>query len=334
MSNSIEIRISSFDPTRISIIATRRKLRPKQYSVSKVETKDVYCPFCPGREYDTPPAVLVLNKELKFTKDSDSIRIRDWFVRIFPNKYPALTKDVDNVRRGEYSIYGYHEVLVESPLHNENEYLKNVDHAYYALKALRKRVEDILNDPRIEYVMVIKNSGARAGASIRHPHLQLFANTFTPPQIKNEIEGFRKYFSTHGKCPLCELVKEISPRTVIDSKYFRVETRYAPKQSYELLIVPKRHSKDFLDSSDEELRDLALVLNSVITGLRKLFGEIDYNYWFHIAPKDIGDKEFHWHIEIQPLIETWGGYEKSSGVHIVTTKPEDAAEELRKMLSV
>lgn len=333
MSNSLEIRVCRYEVGRVSIIATGRKLRPKQYRMNKeVDTSTkARCPFCPGNEYDTPPAILVLTKEIKFTKDDENSRVKDWLVRIFPNKYPALSRE-PKAERGEFTIYGYHEVIVESPLHDENEYLKRLDHMYYMLLALRKRIKEIFDDPNIENILVIKNSGARAGASIRHPHLQLFANTFIPPNIINEIKGFEEYMSKFGECPLCNISMNRSPRTILDTRYFRVEARYAPRQSYELIIIPKIHRESLLKASDEELKDLAWVLGNVIRALKNLLGEIDYNYWIHMAPKNVG-KVYHWHIELQPLIETWGGYEKGSSVYIVTVKPEDAASKLRELLA-
>lgn len=334
MSKYAEIRVCQYEVGRVSIIAPARKLRPKQYSlhVKTPNSISTYCPFCPGNEYETPPAVLIMTREGKFTEDKNNFRYKNWVVRIFPNKYPALSKEV----RGEidsFTTYGYHEVVVETPIHEEDEYLKNITHTYYALLTLKKRISEIFNDPYIKNILIIKNSGMKAGASIKHPHLQLFATTFTPFTIINELKGFKQYMEKFGKCPLCEIAMNNSSRTILNTKYFKVEARYAPRQSYELLIVPKAHKINMLEISNEELKELAWVLNNIIIALKELLGKIDYNYWIHTAPKNVRENEFHWHIEIQPLIETWGGYEKSSGVHIVTVKPEDAAKELREILT-
>ena len=144
---------------------------------------------------------------MMFKKDSNGFKVRNWLVRIFPNKYPALSRNINVRTESKYSVYGYHEVVVETPLHEEDVYLEKIEHAFYAFLALRKRIEELINDPNIENVLVIKNSGFKAGASIKHPHLQLFATTFTPLNIANEVEGFKEYMEKHGKCPLCEIVK-------------------------------------------------------------------------------------------------------------------------------
>jgi len=329
--NGLEIRVSPFNRSRVSIIAVSRRLRFKQYMEEERISAKQFCPFCPGNEEHTPPAILVLTKELSFKKDSKDFRVKNWLVRIFPNKYPALSRNINVRTESKYSVFGYHEVVVETPLHEEDVYLEKIEHAFYAYLALKKRIEELINNPNIENILVIKNSGFKAGASIKHPHLQLFATTFTPPNIANEVEGFKGYMEKHGKCPLCEIVEKQSPRTVLDTEYFRVETRYAPQQSYELIIIPKKHEENILKTSNEELKDLAWTLNSIIKALKHVLkNDTNYNYWIHMVFKNI--REYHWHIELQPIIETWGGYEKGSGVYIVTVKPEEAANELRKEL--
>jgi len=329
---AIEIRVCPYDRSRVSIIATGRKLRPKQYVVSLESKERGVCPFCPGYEFETPPATLVYTMDYKFSYDTVNVRVKNWLVRVFPNKYPALNNRLEGVK-GKVSAYGFHEVLVETPLHSEREYLKTHKHIYYSLLTLRERVKLLLEDPLIEHITIIKNSGVHSGASIVHPHLQLFANTFTPPIILNEIQGFKTYIEEYNECPLCSIVKSKSERTILDTNYFRVETRYTPKQSYELIIIPKNHKVSILEANDDELKDLAHTLTLTIRTLKDVLGDVDYNYWFHIAPKGVNGLSYHWHLEIQPLIETWGGYEKGSGVHIVTISPEEAAKTLRDKIN-
>ena len=331
MTSKIELRICSFDKLRISIIAPARRKRPKiVIGVEEREKAEVICPFCPGREEETPPATLVLlvkDGKLLFEREHNG-RIKNWVVRVFPNKYPALVNKAE-IMSGEFSAYGYHEVLVETPIHSEEKYLLNPVNVYHMLIALRRRVEEIMKDPRIKHVSIIKNAGLKAGASIGHPHLQIFANTFTPPIISAEEYAMKEYFEKHRVCPLCEIFSNSkSPRTVFTTGFFKVETAYAPKQPYELLIVPKKHACSITNASNEELKDLANVLSKTLLLIRKTLGNIDYNYWFHLGPK--GDSIYHWHIEIQPIIETWGGYEKATGIYIVTVPPEDAAKEFRE----
>ncbi len=312
------IRRSILDPERLTIIAPSRGKRPKYFPEKPGNETVNKCPFCPGREYLTPPAVLVLNKNLEFKSEKNNERVKDWFVRIFPNKYPALTRD-------HGGVYGYHEVVVETPIHDERKYLSDPRQVYYALIALRKRIKDIFeNDKRIKSIIVIKNSGPLSGGSIPHPHLQLLANDFIPPQLSRELRVFRK------GCPLCGELESFE-RLVLKTRYFTTVTRYAPRQSYELIIIPHRHVSSIINTEDYELLDLAHHISRIILGLKTFFGwGLSYNFWIHIAPRNIGN--YHWHIEVQPTIEIWGGYERGTDIYIVDALPEDAALRLRETI--
>ena len=319
------------NPRRATIISTIRGKRPHYTKVSTEPETYSVCPFCPGNEAYTPPATLVLKTlgegKYGFLSEKSSGEVREWIVRVFPNKYPALTtKDSSDL------TYGYHEVLVETRIHSEEEYLRNAENVYLAFKTLKERVKRILQDSKIKHVMVIKNKGAKAGASIIHPHLQIFANTFTPPEIEEEIHGFRKYFKEKGKCPLCYLLSIKEDLVFYTNEEFASLIAYAPRVPYETHIIPLRHDPSFLSLSDNELFSLSEALSKTLLALRKVLGDFDYNFWFHTI-YDSSLSFYHWHIEILPLTTTWGGYEKGSGVYIVDKFPEVAASELRKVIS-
>ncbi|MCD6340931.1 MAG: hypothetical protein J7L51_03170 [Desulfurococcales archaeon] len=321
----VVIRMCLHSTRRISIISTLRARRPSLY-----EGKGRECPFCPGREHMTPKATLVLVKssdELVFTDELSGEIRRDWLVRIFPNRYPALLPDpvLRPSTRGVPSPYGYHEVLVESRIHDEGEYLSEWVNVYYALLALRERARQLMMDEYIEYFIAIKNGGAVSGASVPHPHMQLFALTFTPPEVVDEVSVFRGV----SKCPLCSM-GALSDLVVYESEYFLLTAAPAPRVPYEMHVVPKKHSPSFISVSDEELEDLGRVLRLALLAVRDYL-KVDYNFWLHTAPK--GVDRYHWHIEVLPATIRWGGFEKGSGVYLTTVMPEDAASKLRGFIS-
>lgn len=318
------------NPRRVAVVSPVRGRRP-QYSEPRVEAgSSGFCPFCPGSEEHTPPAVLVLVRlgaeGCRFAREERSGDVEDWAVRVFPNRYPALSPEA-----GSGLMYGYHEVLVESRIHSEEEYLGNPENIFLALMALRERVRQILGDPEMRYVAVIKNSGARAGASIAHPHLQLFASPFLPPEIDDELRGFREHLEEHGVCPLC-LLASSGGLVFYRNRSFASLVAYAPRAPYETHVVPLRHSPSFLDADDGELFDLGDALSRTMLALRRVLGVFDYNLWLH-SVYDARLEHYHWHIEILPLTTRWGGYEKGFGVFIVDRFPEDAAAELRSAVS-
>ena len=311
------------DPHRISIISALRAQRPSLYESSE-------CPFCPGREFMTPRASLVLvrsGNELKFSNELSAGVISDWLVRVFPNKYPALINrpEVRPGERGTYSTYGYHEVLVECRAHDESTYLSDRVNVYYALLTLRERFRQIMMNEYIEYSIAIKNSGAGVGASVPHPHIQLFGLTFTPPEVVGEVGAFEEAV----ECPLCRLMG-LRDLIVYSSNYFVLAAAPAPRTPFEMFLVPKRHELCFTNVSNEELEDLAEVLRLALIAVRSYL-RVDYNLWLHSAPK--GVSRYHWHIEILPATARWGGFEKGTGVYLTTTFPEDAASELRGFIN-
>jgi len=331
LGNGSAFRRCLHNPRRVTIISTVRGRRPHYTKVSAELEGKIFCPFCPGNEKHTPPATLVLAKSSEskycFLREERSGEIGDWIVRVFPNKYPALIPKANSDL-----TYGYHEVLVETRIHNEEEYLKDPENIYFALKTLKERIKRILEDPRIKHVIVIKNKGAKAGASITHPHLQIFANTFVPPEIEEEIYGFKRYYEENGKCPLCYLISTHKELVFYTNESFASLVAYAPRVPYETYIVPLKHTFNFLSMGDVEILSLSRALSKTMLSLRRVLGDFDYNFWFHMV-YDSSLKFYHWHIEVLPLTTTWGGYEKGSGVYIIDRFPESAASELRKAIS-
>jgi len=325
----LEVRRCIHNPKRMTLVSKARGKRPHYIKALPISSENISCPFCPGNEKSTPAASLVLvklkNDKYVFKRESVSGEFPNWVARIFPNKYPVLFP------KPELNLaYGYHEVLVETRTHDERTYLSSIESIYLALKTLRERIFQIVKDSRIKHITVIKNRGAKAGASVLHPHMQIFANVFVPPEIESEIEGFRKYLAQHSECPLCHQVSSMKQGIFYRNRSFASLVSYAPRVPYETLIVPFRHSENLLRSNDDELWDLSDALSKTFLALNTVLGDFDYNLWFHMT---FNGEFYHWHIEILPLTTVWGGYEKSSGVYIVDKFPEEVASELRRTIS-
>lgn len=310
------------NPRRVALISPARGRRPHLFGAGE-------CPFCPGSEHLTPRATLVAvdcGDEPCYTSELGGTLRGDWVVRVFPNMYPALRLDpgLRPPRRGLASAYGYHEVVVESRVHDELRYLEDSRNVRYALLALRERVRGILSDELVEAVVPVKNSGLGSGASVPHPHMQIFGLTFTPPELDAEVRSF-----AGGSCPICGLARDRS-LVAFESSYVVVVASPAPRAPYEVLVAPKEHSPSYADASYEVLDDLSRVLGAILRYVLTGLG-VGYNMWFHTAPKSAAD--FHWHIELVPLTSTWGGFEKGGGVFVVPTPPREVASELRRALS-
>src|SRR5262249_42397311 len=185
------------------IIATARARRPSDFTPEVVPARGPEgCPFCPGHEERTPP-------ELFRTGGSEN---GPWTVRVVPNKFPALHAEGEVQPAGE-GIYdridgvGAHEVVIESPDHFASLATLPQSHVGEVLVAYRERLLALRKDPRLEYVLIFKNHGVAAGASLSHPHSQLIATPILPEPLAQALEGAARYFRMKERCVWCDIVR-------------------------------------------------------------------------------------------------------------------------------
>lgn len=329
----IEVRKDPIFNRRVSIISEVRAFRPKDFIEGKKPLSDYKnCPFCKGNEHMTPPARLILREDMTYSRDIDPERERNWLVRIIPNKYPALEPKSELVNKGSY---GYHEVIIEAPGHNLHPPDLNVRHIYLLFKSIVKRMNQISKDTMIKYILLFRNYGHKGGASLYHPHSQLVAYTFVPPEIEYEAQVFKTFYEKRG-CPYCELLslESESPRVVYEDENYLIITTWAPRVPFELTIIPKEHNSTFLELDESSLKDFSAVFKSILSSIKIGLNDPSYNLWFHIAPLNGEHKYYHWHAELLPVLSTWAGVEKGSGVYIVSVSPERAAEYLKKFIEI
>jgi UDPglucose--hexose-1-phosphate uridylyltransferase len=309
------------------IMATERSKRPMEFRIQRDEKSAGYCPFCPGNEDATPGEVLSIS-------NGDG-----WSVRVVPNLYPALrvegviTRDGDGIYDRMNGI-GAHEVVIESPIHDEHLATMPDGAVADVLIAFRERILDLQQDVRLKYLMVFKNYGTLAGATLSHPHAQLIAMPITPLHVAEEMVGAERYYDSHTRCLFCDMVRQErrdGRRMVDETDHFVVFAPYASRFPFELWLLPKQHRSHFETSGDGLLRELATVLKSALGRLRTELQDPPFNFYLHNAPVgEAGRNFYHWHIEIIPALQSKvAGFELGSGFHINPTLPETAAEFLR-----
>lgn len=270
------------------------------------------CPFCPGREHETPPAhltvVLIEGTPVIVYEDSSP-----WIVRVFDNKYPSFSKEFD-VEEG----YGYHEVIVESSRHVVDPFEVPRDEYKWALRAAMERIDEIFKDENIVHALWFKNRGPRSGASIEHIHSQLIATSEEIPLISMEEEVFRE-----NSCPLCE--EPPSERVVYVTDNIIVFTPEAPRADYEVWIAPLKHQASISSSQYDVIDDVAEAIRRVTYAYVKCLNIDSYNIWLHFSRFS----KFHWHLEAMPLKEPWGGMERGGRFYVVTVSPEEASKVIK-----
>jgi len=299
---------------RWTYINKTRSKRPHHYQAkheSDQHPKD--CPFCAGKEHLTPSE----------TGRVEKIRGK-WLVRWMPNKYSTLEpKNLNKTISKEpffksYAPYGLQEVIVDTPDKRQMADL-STEHLSIILKTYNYRIEELSKTKGIQYVLVFKNKGKEAGASIVHSHSQVIATRKIPASINEEIAAFNQY----KDCPYCEIIKaeQAGPRKVFENESFLAFIPYAPRFNYEIWLFPKAHMKKLDELREEQYFTLAQMLQKII---RKL-NEIKAPYCFYIQYGILG-KDFHWHIEVLPRLNIRAGFELSGGDSIISISPEEAAD--------
>ncbi|MEJ2032843.1 MAG: DUF4921 family protein, partial [Deltaproteobacteria bacterium] len=263
-----------------------------------------------------------------------------WTLRVVPNKYPALIIEGDLNKEGD-GIYdkmngiGAHEVLVETPSHNEAFTSLPPDRMIQVFWAFRDRLVDLGRDPRFRYVMIFKNFGRPAGASLEHSHSQLVALPILPRMIVSELDGGLSYYKYKERCIFCDIIhQEIKQeeRVVCQNDHFITICPYAPRSPFEMWILPKKHSSSYISMDESGFKELTQIFSESMLRLDKCIPNVPYNFVLHGAPLRSPPLEhFHWHFEIMPKLTMMAGFEWGSGFYINPVPPEDAAKFLREV---
>ncbi|HEY6394449.1 MAG TPA: galactose-1-phosphate uridylyltransferase [Candidatus Binataceae bacterium] len=319
------------------IMATERSKRPSDFKKPHSEHKAGPCVFCYENEHLTPPEVL------SYREPGTQPNKPGWRVRGVPNKFPALRIEGEADRRGDgmYDMMngiGAHEVVIDSPDHVRG--LADLDprQVEEVLWAYRDRVLDLGRDERFRYVLIFKNHGAEAGASLEHPHSQIIALPIIPLSVQQELRGANEYFQLKERCIFCDIAHQESHdrrRVIFENAYFVVASPFAARFPFELLMIPKKHLSHFEAMRPDEYRALAQSLKSALSALKAALDDPPFNYIIHSAPLgEAPSKQYHWHLEITPALTKVAGFEVGTGFYINPVPPEDAAAHLRAFVGV
>jgi UDPglucose--hexose-1-phosphate uridylyltransferase len=348
-----EIRINPIVPTESVLVATARSMRPKKEEPPAPHDARPHvesCPFCRGNEDKTPAPITTIPKE------------GAWQIRIVENMYPILDDDSENPNfafglQQTINGYGRHEVVIDNASHGIRIHEMTDRHLAVLLTAYRNRMEQLYqSNERLKYVLVFKNFGPAAGASIGHTHSQIIAMPVVPRNVQAEVRHCTVFYGKTHQCIFCSLIDEaltfeatlydresgelrrkinVGQFVIEKSSKFIAIKPFASRYEWEVHILPLVHSSDFLSSRDDDLADLALLFKRTMTRLNALLGGVQYNFFIHSLPHGAeytgSTPAFHWHIEICPRTSIPTGFEMGSGLSVNTIAPEDAAERLRSI---
>ncbi|MDA8120946.1 MAG: galactose-1-phosphate uridylyltransferase [Deltaproteobacteria bacterium] len=315
------------------IISTERAKRPHEFPPEPKAHRDGMCPLCPGSERMTPPEILAY-------RGNGNPNETGWTLRVVPNKFPALRIEGDLGKAGD-GVYdrmngvGAHEVVIETNRHDIDLFDLPDRQFEDVLSAYRERILDLKKDRRFKSVMVFKNHGSAAGASLSHSHSQLIALPVVPKRVIEEMTACRDYFRFRDRCLFCDIIvqeMEQKVRIVEESGEFLACAPYAPRFPFETWIIPKRHQCAYEMIEPDQARSLASIFRRTLRRLNLALENPPFNFIIHSAAFQEGAGDFyHWHIEIMPKLTKVAGFEWGSGFYINPTPPEESAKYLREL---
>ncbi len=316
------------------IVAPGRAARPHQTdeaSHGHAEAPDEFdpaCPFCPGNE----------DQLLGILDEVSGDELATWRVRVVPNKYPALEAGRGApVALDEAGLalegFGRHEVIVETPRHDEA--LEDLPKAHFAavVETYWRRFRETIAVPGIRGAVIFRNHGPHGGATLAHPHSQLVASALPLPGLTGAANWGRSVHAVRGTCATCgEIHRELrdGSRVVEENERFVVLVPFAPKSPCQQWILPRRHQASFAEAGEAARAELAEVLQRALRRQRSALGNPGYNYAILSGAGTGEEAEFmHWGLRIVPSLTSPGGFELGGGLAINPSSPEEDAALLR-----
>lgn len=289
------------------------------------------CAFCEGQEEWA-------GRELLAWREGTPANSPGWSLRVVPNRVPLWRVEAMDGPRvdGLFTAHeglGAHEVVIETPRHDEPLHAMSVDAIARVLWAWRTRLQDLKRDIRLICGLVFKNHGRASGARMDHSHSQILASPVVPPAVDDELRGSAAHFKRTGQCVFCDVIEQEvrqQARIVSDTGAMLAIAPFASRLPFETWLMPRDHHARFEDASDTTLAAMAELLKHTLERIDVALEQPAYNLALHMAPfNGEYDESFHWHIEILPRVTRVGGLEWGSGLTRNPMPPEEAAKWLR-----
>ncbi|MGD1701818.1 galactose-1-phosphate uridylyltransferase [Dapis sp. BLCC M229] len=312
------------------IYAPNRGKRPQDFQQEHIvqnqgESHSPKCPFCTGNEHLLRPIIL----------ERPNPENTNWQIRVMSNKFPALTPDENTHRKleGIYLTmpgYGRHEVIIESANHSQDIPTMSIQEVEMIIDTYHQRYIELMEIDESMMVIIFRNHGKKAGASLVHPHSQIIATSIVPQHRRWQEEEAQRYYDDFGRCVYCEILafeQENKKRVIEENSSFLAFIPFAAKVPFEIWIMPKKHEADFGSISESEKFDFASILKNILTRLSEKLNDPDYNYVINTAARYKAEEpQVHWYCQIEPRLTTPAGFEIGSGIRINPSLPELDAE--------
>lgn len=283
------------------IIAPGRALRPDSFTKAAephIVPSD-HCPF----DHNTEPGIW------------QTPRGADWRVKVVRNAFPALSPT-------NPEAFGIQEVIINTPDHQTEFSSLPVSQIMEIFAAYRHRLIELTKLDGIRYVLIFKNDGPVAGASVAHAHCQIFALPIVPPKIAHESDSLNHYWDQHDTCAYCDIIAwetNQKVRVIAEDKNFIAIAPYASSHALEAWLIPRRHLSKFAEIAGTELHSLATIMKKLTARLDA--STISFNY---LLQESLDNQDHHFVLKIEPRTNKYAGAELGTGVVINPVAPEAA----------
>ncbi|XP_010257691.1 PREDICTED: ADP-glucose phosphorylase [Nelumbo nucifera] len=317
------------------IFSSARARRPSDFKskspAANPNSTSSLCPFCLGNEHHCAPEIF------RIPSDATS----GWKIRVIENLFPALqrdqqllSQDPDSDSHSCFALsgFGFHDVVIETPIHSVHLWDLSSSGVGDVLLAYKKRIEQLACYESIKYVQVFKNHGASAGASLSHSHSQMVALPIIPPTVSIRLDSMKECFERTGKCSICEIQSQ--ELLINESDQFFSIVPFSASFPFEIWIIPRDHSSHFHELDENKAVDLGGLLKLMLLKLAKQLNDPPFNFMIHTSPLRVAPEQLpysHWFLQIVPQLTVLGGFEIGSGCYINPVFPEDAAKVLREV---
>jgi len=293
------------------------------------------CPFCPGNEEMTPPAI----REIRDRQGR-------WLLRCFPAANPVFQVEGGADKRAEgfydkMGTLGADELIVENVSHTKTMSAFEPSEVSLVVEMYTERIIDLKRDERFKYVLVSKNHGEITGSFIFHPHSHVLATPIVPQQVSQELANSRDHYLLKERCLLCDVVSQEvrqGKRVVTLTDHFVVLCPFASRVAFEVWILPRRHTAAFESWGYRAIQEeFVEVFLDTMKRIERVAAS--YSIAIHTSPnltKDGLTEEnvavtdyFHWHLEILPRDVNSSRFKREDQFYTVFTAPEEAAILLR-----
>lgn len=297
------------------------------------------CRFCPSA-----------TERVQQISSRSAVRGPGWSARavVHPGAIYHVEGGAERRGQGMYdqmSTLGAHEVLVENPRHDRQLWEADEDEIQQFLLLAAQRIQDLKGDARFRYISMFKNFGVPAGQEFEHPNSQLTATTFIPRRVLYELRAAFDFYKQKDRCVFCDIVAQEmneSQRLIEVRGDFVALCPYASRTPYETWLLPRQHEaafERFALAHPGAMRDLGGLLKRTLARIRTITES--FHLVLHTSPNrdhasaSLGywktlDQDYHWHIEILPILASKAKSYTFKEVYYSPVSPESAARRLRE----